>query len=393
MWRLSARLSWLKASLPRNTLTYGVDFYRDWVSSSAERETIETAEVSPRARGRYIDDSTYLRFAAYLTDRIQLSDKLFIDAGGRFVLWSADIPGDSDAGLDPVDTTSAFGVGGIHASYLYGSGLNFVFGVSSGFRAPNIDDFSAQGCSGQGFDVPNSDLSPEKSITAETGIKVDLFDRVRGSLFYAYTHLSDTIVREPTTLQTPSGPVTEVQCGTASDGSPVFAEVTHRVNAQSASLHSVEGDVTVELSQRWSVFTWAAWTQGDVKRPDTDAGGGTEISEPLSRVPPLSGLVGVRYDADARRWFTELAMRWSLRQSRLSERDRQDARICPDGPDNCDGTAGYAVFTARGGVSFWDWLRATLTIENLSHEGYKVHGSGVFGAGISAVVGLEAIIR
>ena len=81
-----------------------------------------------------------------------------------------------------------------------------------------------------------------------------------------------------------------------------------------------------------------------------------------------------------RRWFAEAVVRWADNQDRLSPADESDKRI-PDG-----GTPGYAVADIRAGAQLGASTWATLTVENITDASYRVHGSGVDGAGTGVIV-------
>ena len=70
---------------------------------------------------------------------------------------------------------------------------------------------------------------------------------------------------------------------------------------------------------------------------------------------------------------------WMVRrQDRLNFQDISDTRI-PNG-----GTPGYATFNIRYGTMLSDTQRITVEFENILDQAYRVHGSGVDGAGFSA---------
>ena len=73
-------------------------------------------------------------------------------------------------------------------------------------------------------------------------------------------------------------------------------------------------------------------------------------------------------------FYTQLGLRWALRQNRLSFGDEIDHRI-PYG-----GTPGYTVYHASIGVRSEGWT-LNLTFENLTDAIYRIHGSSVNGAG------------
>ena len=383
----------LRSDLPHNRLTYGLDLYHDWIASGAEEEGISVTGAIAKDRGRYVDGSRYLQMGAFLQDRVTFDgklEKLALDVGLRVHASNAEIPAAPASGVGggpgvppAVSATQASMVGSLHGRYLMGDGLNIVAGVSQGYRAPNVDDYSALGCSGQGYDIPNDDLDAEKSITAEAGVKLDLAGILSGSLFYSFTYLHGFITRVPV-----KGAAPQI-CGLdAKTGDPVLAQVMRRENASSGMIHGIELDLRLDLGRRWSIFTWAAWTHGDVT-PSLPGG----ASEPMSRVQPLNGLAGVRFAIQEIKGFAQLALRWAAPQDRLNASDLNDRRICPDGPAGCEGTPGYAVLTLRGAARLIDPLLITLAVENFTHETYRVHGSGVDGAGVSAVVGLELTIK
>ncbi|MFH1132151.1 MAG: TonB-dependent receptor [Pseudomonadota bacterium] len=383
--QLGALLS-LQSIFPYNRLNYGVDFYQDWVSSSAENERISVSEQMKLPRGRYPDDSLYTQLALYALDRISIGSKLAFDLGGRVNAWWVSIPEDLDPenGFAAMDTGNAAVVGSLHARYLVGSFLNLVAGVSQGYRAPNIDDYSALGCSSSTYDIPNPDLSPEQSVTAEAGLKIDLdlIVGIKGSAFYYFTYLDDVIVRMPATLQTASGTVSQFQCGTTAEGLPRMCDVQKRDNANAGRVHGVEFDLAVTFFNNWTVFGWLNWTRGNVDLPDGS-------SEPMRRIPPLNGFAGIGYRSDEDIWFAELAVRWAAPQSRLGSGDKTDARICSDGPIGCEGTDGYATLWIRGWVRFDEYIRLVISFNNITNETYRVHSSGIDGPGISAIIGLD----
>ena len=373
---LGAHVS-LRSALPwNNELRYGFDLYHDWVSSALEWEEIASPTRHPQDRGRYPDGSRYLQFGTYLTDRLGLGPKLALDLGLRLSLWSVIIPADPTYKLGAMDTTHLGLAGSLHGRYLVGDGLNIVAGVSQGFRAPNIDDYAARGCSGQGYDTPNPNLDAEKSVTAEAGVKLDLAGIVSGSLFYFFTYVDGLIVRQ---AQTSGGAaVTTTLCGDS------VLPVLQRENAASGTIHGIELSLRVNLGARWSVFSWTAWAHGDVNpgQPGKDA-------EPMSRVPPINGAAGLRFNIPEVKGFAELGLRWAAPQLRLNSRDLSDRRICQSGPAGCDGTAGWAVLSVRGAAQLVKPLLVTLAVENFTNESYRTHGSGLDGPGVNALVGLE----
>lgn len=365
----------LRSEAPLGSLHYGGEVYHDRVASSAASEAISSGARAPQARGRYPDGAGYTQGGLYFFHRLPFGERLQLDAGARAGAWAVDIADDPALGR-PLEVLRLTAVGSGQARYRLVEGLNLVGSVSQGYRAPNLDDYAAEGCSGQGFDRPNAELGPERSLTAEGGIKLDLYGRLLGSAFYAYTYLDDLIVRR--SLTEAAGQA----CGSSAEGTPLLLPVTQRENAQRGQLHAFEAQLDVALLRGWWLDTWVAWTRGSVKPRGAP-------SEPMSRIPPLTGRVAIRHQRPSRRLFGELALRWAGPQRRLNSADLRDVRICPAGATECKGTSGYAVVDLRGGLALTPQLRLSLTLQNLSDETYRIHGSGLDGPGFNTIATLE----
>jgi iron complex outermembrane receptor protein/hemoglobin/transferrin/lactoferrin receptor protein len=95
--------------------------------------------------------------------------------------------------------------------------------------------------------------------------------------------------------------------------------------------------------------------------------------------------LGLRWQDPCRSQYFDFFAWLVRRQDRLNFQDISDTRI-PDG-----GTPGYATFNLRWSSMFSGTQRITLELENLLDRAYRVHGSGVDGAGISVNIGYERL--
>jgi len=75
----------------------------------------------------------------------------------------------------------------------------------------------------------------------------------------------------------------------------------------------------------------------------------------------------------------------------LSLRDERDDTRIPDTDSDgfADGTPGYTIFGVRGGYELRPGAVMTVALENVGDKDYRVHGSGVNGAGMNLIVGLD----
>jgi len=349
--------------------SYGADVYADWLSSEAVDEVMSSGMMAARARGKYLDGSRYLSAAAFGFGELAADETTSFTAGARVNAVRARVASDPGGG------TPAFADWLVHPVFSAGVRMKLggpIYAVASadqGFRAPNLDDLTAESSEGPGYQIANADLDPEKSITLEAGLQVR-HPRLWVTGFVYATFIDDFIARRA--IACPSSRVAE--CG---DADAVF----ELVNAESAMIRGVEAAARAVLDGGVSLMASATWTKGDKQVSVEPA----DAREPLSKLPPVHGVALVRFDF-LRRYFVETGARWALAQDRLSPADLADARIPPGG------TPAYGVVDLRAGARVSDSLRATLAVENLANSRYRVHGSGVDGAGFNVVLGLTGTI-
>jgi iron complex outermembrane receptor protein/hemoglobin/transferrin/lactoferrin receptor protein len=351
-------------------LTWGVDWYHDDVDASRARYDVATGQLIETLLPQFPDDSHYRNTGAFLLWEMPITERLTAQSGIRFsdIQAGASVPlFDPDDPLAPAASTR---ITPVFSQWTANAGLSLalsdevrlVGSVAEGFRAPLLDELTSVSTNvNEGIDVPNPDLSPETSRSYEVGLKAN-FNRLRGQAFVYWTDLEDLIAREQIrTIPDPLDP-----------GSTIA--VLQRRNIGQAEIHGFELAGEYLFTPQWSLYGNFWTTYGQNLTDD----------EPLSRIPPNQGIVGLRLrSARHRSWF-ELYTWIAQRQDRLSERDGRDSRI-PDG-----GTPGYATLNMRMGWEPWDRHRISLGIENIFNEAYRVHGSGVDGPGISGHVGYEA---
>ena len=105
---------------------------------------------------------------------------------------------------------------------------------------------------------------------------------------------------------------------------------------------------------------------------------GVEAARRRRRIPPLQVVAGIRRRDPEPRTYIDFYAWMADRQDRLNFQDLSDSRI----PN--DGTPGYATFNLRLGTMISEREHLSLELENLFDKDYRVHGSGVDGAGFSA---------
>lgn len=327
-------------------LTTGVDWYYDDIDSA----------FGGAASGPIVPDDAWYRRAGFFANwDVPLTSRLLATAGVRFESIETDGTPIIDNTPQRVAAQYEDWVSQVGLTYRVTDQMNVFGSISEGFRAPNLDDLMANNPNvlQQGQSVPSLGLVPENSLSYEVGVKTR-FDRLRTQTSVFWLDIQDNIV------------------------SITAAPNTFASANQDSFVHGVEFSGDYLLSEHWALYGnfWSIRGRNEV----TDA--------PLSRIPPLQGILGLRYVDDGRASYFDMYTWMSDRQDRLDPvRDLTDERI-PIG-----GTPGFATLNMRMGRAFGDrhQHRLSLSLENLTDKDYLVHGSGVLGTGATARIGYDWI--
>lgn len=350
-------------------LTYGADYFRDWVASASQRYNLAGSFLGDEIQGPVGDDASYHLLGLYLLDQIDFTEDLHLHLGERFSYASTDVgryddPGTPNAVDSNGDSWHRFS-GQARLVYdldkedrhsLYG-------GLSQGFRAPNLSDLTRLDIARSGEkELPAAGLAPERFLQFEAGIKRNK-GRLSGQLGYFYTRISDMIIRRRTGEM---------------DGSNAIVE---KSNSGDGYIQGVEVAGDLKLDAGWSLFGHVTWSEG---RVDQFQGNSRRLAaEPASRVVPLMWRGGVRWQAPDQRLWTELLAVGQSDYDRLSSGDRLDNQRIPPG-----GNPGFTWVTLRGGIQVTRNVELNAALENALNQEVRYAGSGSNEPGIGGVLGM-----
>lgn len=348
-------------------VTAGLDLASDDVASATD--TTRAGRPVEVGRGRYVGGSAYTQGGvyAYYRQRLGASDRWLFEAGGRLAFVSARAPVD---GMNPsLDHAYLAPVASVGGRVLVAPGVSLMASVLGGFRAPNLDDYQSLGSGARSFDVPNNALGPERSWTAEAGVRV-IRPRWSMTAFVYGSRLTGMVVRVPSTFNGM----------TMIDGRRVYT----RANASEGTLWGAELDAGYRPPTGFQAALGASYTWAEATLPLED---GTNVTEPLAKVPPAFGRASTGWRW-ARGWV-EAVLTGALAQTRLATSDRDDVRLCPSGPTGCAEVAGYASVALRGGAQLHARFTLAAAIENVFDTAYTPYGWGLPAPGVNVVVALR----
>ncbi len=326
--------------------TVGVETYHDLVGSS--RTDVETGTGRETDnRGLYPDGATHLSSAIFCTNNWESGDWSFT-GGLRFNHFSIKV---EDENIGEAHLTPSAFVWNAGALRKLGKSDAAFFSFNTAFRAPNVDDLGSLGIVDFRYEVPTADLKPEKSYNFELGW------RHRSERWQLETALFRNELRDL---------IARVRVGTDSiAGYPVY----RKENVQQGFIQGIETSGNILIINNLRLEGALAWQHGQNVTDD----------EPLRRIPPVFGKVGLNYSQE--KWRVTLETLFAGKQDRLAAGDKADNRI-PVG-----GTPAWQVVNLHGS---WSWKMLTLRAGfwNILNADYRYHGSGVNGMGRNVSLGL-----
>lgn len=330
----------------QSVLTAGADFFHE-MRKGTEVATVTTnfnpnggvksISVSPRTQN--VPDATQTDVGFFVHNDWDPSPMWTLSAGGRVdyirtTTETSPLPDPKlkaafERGQESTETplTGSFGV--IFRPWQV---LHFTANVSRAFRVPATFESFGSSRQGAGFLVPNPDLQSEEGVTYEVGTRLRLAS-LNANLTVFHSDYDNLIVRKPVTFQ-----------GTAS---------SQRQNAGEAQIDGLEFDADWAFADRWEAFANVAYLHG------TD----TTADKPLPYIPPLNGLLGLRF-TPRDGVYVEGVGKWS------TEKDRID-------PAQERKTDGFALLNLYAGVDLkkvagnLPGYRLSVGIENLFDKEYR----------------------
>ena len=328
------------------TGSHGFDLYHDKVNSNRIQMSDNNAPISKR--GLYPDDATQLSYAFFTNHHIE-KNKFQVTLGNRIQFLSLQIPIEKGR---IINIQPKAWVGNLYVSQALLPKLKLIYGLNTGFRAPNIDDLGSLGIVDFRYEIPNYELRPEKSAQIQIGYKWN-GPKFNWETYTYYNRLKDIVVRNK-------------KGNDIIDGYPVYI----KENAENGYIMGVETNFQYILGKSLQMSGSLTYTYGQ----------NTSKKEPFRRIPPLFGYVNLQYQKE--KYWARLFFQLAGKQQRLAAGDISDNRIGPLG------TPGWSVINLSNGFNFKK-MDINLTLQNVLDKDYKFHGSGINGVGRSIIFGLS----
>ncbi|WP_298246822.1 TonB-dependent siderophore receptor [uncultured Christiangramia sp.] len=369
----SANLDFEK-SLSESKLFYGFEYVLNSVASEGAFRNIQIGETGDTA-SRYPDDSKWQSMAVYSSYQWKISEDLSLQSGLRYNHILVDAKFEDrfyDFPFEEANISTGALTGSLGLNWRQNHFVGWRLGLSTAFRAPNIDDI------GKIFDsepgsvvVPNPNLKSEYAYNAELGADFNFSDNLRLGLTAYYTYLDDAMVRRDYDL----GGVTEIDY----QGEPSRVQAIQ--NAANAYVYGLEAGLEIDFSVALRMNSQFSYTYGE------ENDGGEYV--PLRHAAPMFGSTHLVWNKRKLKLdlFAEYNGEFDFEDLAPGEQDKAYL-YATDSNGNPYSPAWYTLNLTGQYRLNPNWL-ATVSLENITNQRYRTYSSGIAAAGRNLIIALS----
>jgi len=356
-------------------LFYGLEFIGNKIGSDGLKENLMNGAVTDAA-SRYADGSTWLSAAIYTSYLKRLSEKTNLQTGLRynFIYVHADFDNSFyDFAFDQTEINNGALTGSLGIIYNPTEKWQLSSSISSGFRAPNIDDISKV------FDsepedvvVPNPDLKPEYAINGELGAAVVLVRKWKVDMAVYYTYLIDAMVRRPFQFN--------------GQDSIVYDEILSQVhavqNASSAYVYGIQTGVEYKWKNGFSASSRFNYQHGKEKNED-----GTYA--PLRHAAPWFGTTHISYEKKKIKIDLSAKYNGEIAFEDMPDTEISKAHMYASDTNGNPYSPGWTTFNLKTQYAITPNTLFTAGVDNITDERYQTYSSGIAAPGRNYIVSLR----
>lgn len=371
----SANLDFLKFINSKNTLYYGVETLFNKVNSEGEITHILNGNQEEFST-RYPDGATWNSYAAYVSYEFRPMEKITIQGGLRYNYISSLSKFNSqfyDFPFTEAKIETGALTGNIGLNYHPTNKTELRALLSTGFRAPNIDDIGKIFESEPGaVVVPNPDLEHEYAYNGELGIsqRFGNFAKVDVSVFY--TDLKNALVRRDFTL---NGQDSIIYSGEMS-------RVQAIQNAAKAYAYGLEADLELYFTHQLRMKNSINYQKG---KEELDNG----REAPLRHIAPLLVRSGITYQIKKLRTEFYMIYNGEISNADLAPSEQEkDYMYAIDGEGNPYSPSWYTL-NLKGSYDLNSALSISAGWENMTNQRYRPYSSGIVAAGSNLILAVR----
>ncbi len=266
----------LEKRILKHEIRYGIEASFNSVKSNATTTDIREGTTF-KLNTRYPDGgSTYQSIAGYVSHSLEINKKLILNDGVRLSKVNLTSKFNDKTffpfPFDNVSQNNSALNGNIGLVYIPTNSWRITSLVSSGFRAPNVDDLSKVFESVRGnIIVPNPNLKPEFTYNLDLGISKSINDNATIGINGFYTIYKNVITTSSSNFNGKDSIFYDGQ----------LSKVTSNLNSNEAYIYGFNSFLSADISEFVSLYSCFNYTFARIK---TDS-----INYPLDHIPPTFG--------------------------------------------------------------------------------------------------------
>lgn len=353
-----------------NLIYYGAEYVRNNIRSTADVKDIITGETVP-AGSRYPNGKNiYNSISLYGGYKFNPGSKLTVSTGARFnhVSLNSEIADNSfyNFPFTTIESANSALTGAAGAVYRPDARTELTINLSTGFRAPNLDDLGKVFESAPGvLVVPNPDLRPEYLYNIDLGASKEFGKLLLADASLFFSWLDNAMVRREFLF---NGQPTFVY---QDEESQVFA----MVNAGYAVIYGTQ----LKAELRPSSYI-------RVKSSLTLTGGHDNDDEPLRHVPPLFGATHAIFEKADLKADLYALYNGRITYDRLAPSEKDKPYLYAEDSEGNPWSPGWFTLNFKISYNLGNRVGLTAGVENLLDLRYRPYSSGIAAPGRNFLV-------
>ncbi len=356
-------------------LFYGAEYWFNRVYSDGVQINIRNGN-SADIQSRYPNNSTMASYGIYTLLKWKINSKLITNTALRYSRFEIEAPLNSEFFNFPIEKAE-LSKGALNGSaglvYLPLPSVKLYTNLSTGFRAPNIDDVGKVFDSEPGIViVPNVNLAPEYAYSADLGTTFSIQNKVKFDISLFYTYLDNALARRDFTL---NGEDSILYDGTLS-------KVEAIQNIGFAEVYGVQTAVVWDL-QPFRIAAAYNWQQG-IESDENES-----RTVPLRHVPPSYGNAHFTYTKNGFKADLYTLFNGSISFTNLAPSERSKAYIYAKDANGNPYSPSWYTLNLKTEYRWKNGLNVQFGIENITNQLYRPYSSGISAAGRNFIAGIN----
>ncbi|MDL2143845.1 TonB-dependent receptor [Flavobacterium tructae] len=351
-----------RTKLGKGDFLYGTEFFYDNLNSTATSSNRITGIVSPTDT-RYPNGINHtFRADVFATYNEKINETTFYNLGIRtgYSSLKSTIANNSFFRLpyDVIEQSNFTYSGTVGIAKNFES-TKLVFNLASGYRVPNVDDLGKLFESVPGtLIVPNRNIAPEKSVTADFTVAFGQGKRIQFDNTVYYTRLFDAIVTDHFLYNGQSSVIYE----------GVQSEVFAMQNKGNAYVGGFSSTLKMAITKPLGIYGTVTFTKGEIMNRTGNT--------PLDHISPIYGKAGLKYENKVMLLDFYTLFNGKKDISDYSTNGEDNQKYAPKG-----GMPSWQTFNFKTSFMVNKNISLYAGIENILDLQYRVFASGINASG------------